>query len=144
MSKVTFRKQTTEDNCTSACLAMILHKDVYAVYSEFHGPYFNDRITAAAYLMERGYQVREPRSSDRRIEFGNIYILCVPSLNMEAIFHSVVADTTGDTLEVFDPSMGWHGRKYYTYEETTDPMAVQLRGYCIDVEVIGGPIYKEE
>jgi len=131
--------QPTNDSCTSACLAMILREcghdiDVDTVIGEFHEAFRNDLVTPASYLRGKKVKVRELNSLQRMDRFGSIYLLCVPSLNVEAEFHSIVVDAR-DVIEIFDPrNDGVH--RYYTYDNNSDdPLAVKLSGHIVDVEI---------
>lgn len=134
--KIRHRTQTRNDNCTSACIAMILEKEVEEVTIEFHDLYLNGKLRPDEYLRQNGLIVRPILSVDRTIVFGNVYLFAVPSLNMEATLHSIVADTRNDILEIYDPRKGT-GYKYYVYGDyEKDKMAVNLKSYIIDVEII--------
>lgn len=134
--------QPTEDTCLSACLAMIVSElcgdvSVGAVYGEFHDAYSRGRMTPVGYLMSKGLKVRGFGYCHRMDRFGVIYLLCVPSLNKEATFHSVVADCR-DVLEVYDPrNDGEH--KYYSGDGSVlkkDPLSVELKGHIVEVEIL--------
>jgi hypothetical protein len=133
--KVEFKTQTRDDNCTSACLAMILHKDVDVVTAEFQDLFFAGKTTPADYLRKHDRIVRAFSSLERVMLFGHVYLLCVPSLNKEATLHSIISDTLDDVVEIYDPRRGT-GHKYYVYEDSEDPLAVRMKGFVIDLEII--------
>lgn len=138
--------QTFDEGCLSACLAMILEEagidgiDYGTVVSEFHGLYFQGQIAPAAYLRLKGVKVRELNGLQRIDRFGAIYLLCVPSLNKEATFHSVVADCR-DVLEIYDPRQDGKHRYYAIDPPKDDPLAVRFKGHIIEAEILldGGP-----
>lgn len=127
--------QIDDKTCTSACIAMITGEPIEEVISKFHKDYFTGRQRVSDYLRRKGLFARDMTSTERYMAFNAIYILCVPSLNQQASFHSIVADTR-DTVEIHDPQKGREGKKYYTYKKSDDPLAVTMKGYIIDTEII--------
>lgn len=129
--------QPDDKTCVSACLAMVLGRDVDEVIVEFHKAFMSNIMRPAEYIRRNGKLAREFSGLERVMMVGNVYLLAVPSLNREATLHSVVCDTRGDSLEILDPRKdGEH--KYYVYDKYDDPLAIQMNGFVIDVEVIGG------
>ena len=116
MKKIIHQRQPCQKSCASACVAMLLGEPVKQVKAAFHKGYFDDRLTVAGYLRERGMFARDILASQRKFESGKIYVLAVPSLNTVGGTHYIIADAR-DVLEVLDPQKGNKGRKYYTYDE---------------------------
>ena len=136
--KIQFVQQPTDETCTSSCLAMLIeNKTVMDVIEEFHEDYFAGKITPASYLRKIGFKVREFSGLERTMIFGCVYLLCVPSLNKEATFHSILLDVQ-DSATVYDPCTGVKGKKYYTYDEYKDPLSAKLKGFIIDCEITRG------
>ena len=126
---ITLQTQTEPFNCMSACLAMLLNQPVETISEEFHERYMTTLDTPTMYLAEKGLTVRRHYADERLVdEPSRVYLLSVPSLNIEAGLHGVVAETNAEGMWwIYDPNEGREGRKFYT--NTT------IDGYVIESSV---------
>jgi len=137
MKRIKLQNQIDDKTCTSACIAMILHRPVNEVIEDFHDKFMADEVRASAYLRSQRIRTRACLSEDRDLTWGFVYLLAVPSINKEAGLHSVVVDMRDeDNPKVFDPQEGRDGRKYYKWKDDPDPDGIALKGFTIDAEVI--------
>lgn len=108
--------QPTPDTCTSACLAMILDVPVANVVEYFHEDWVAGKTDPALFLARNlaKFQIhREP--FDNTLEYGKVYLLTVPSINVMSKNHHVIVDMRhGEGKEiVYDPNNGRVDIKYY-------------------------------
>ena len=134
------QKQPTDKTCTATCIAMILGIDVKTVIEEFQEGYHDDTLRPDGYLKKKNTELRiRCGYSYEEIRFGTVYILVVPSLHIEATMHSVLVDTRQCEITVLDPNQGRKGKKYYVWDIPKDrlkPNEVELKGHCVDYEII--------
>lgn len=131
--------QINDETCMSACLAMLTGIPIEQVIKEFHADYFRGKVTAYEYLKQKGIGSRKFWVEERGLSWGCLYLLAVPSLNKKGILHSILAQTTSDGLQIFDPQQGRYGKDYYTYGERVQAFhshACELKGYVIELEII--------
>lgn len=137
MKKIKHQQQPTANSCQSATIAMILDMPVQQVVDEFHDDYVNMGAEPHDYLASRGVNILFHLSSDRVVHWDKVYMLGVPSLNMEASTHSILMDTREEvcgTGVIYDPNKGRKGKKYYTTDENiaeSDQLAVMLQSFII-------------
>ena len=120
-------KQPDNKSCTSTCIAMLTGLKVSKVKKEFHDKYMSGKITAQSYLDSLGLLTRSALSTDRFLVRGCRYILCVPSLNLDGMFHNIVVDASTEPVTVYDPQKGNDVNFYNKWGD--------IKGYCIDVEI---------
>jgi len=115
MKQILYRQQTLDNNCVSACIAMVLNTEVETVHSQFHQDYFNHVITPSEFLSANGCAVRTPTPElCSSLHVGHIYLLCVPALNVSGQFHCILLDTRdGTNPVVYDPANS--SRRRYVY-----------------------------
>lgn len=129
--------QTTPNNCTSTCLAMLTGLPVEQVTAEFnerwHDPDVSNREhNPFTYLCSKGYApILICSPYDNAIYHGTVMLLTVPSLNVEGVLHHVLMRSSIEQ-EVYDPAKGREGRRFYTYEER-DPKGVELKSWLVDL-----------
>lgn len=138
--------QPTGLTCTSACLAMITFKPVQDVVLEFDAAYNAHDTTPAEYLESLGYHPkRYYTDSFNELEPGHIYLLTVPSVNLNGLLHHVVLDFR-DELDpvVLDPSRGREGKRYYVLQsagelkdgdDDFDPLATPMVSWIVDLSL---------
>lgn len=123
MKQITPRKQTLDNNCVSACIAMLLNQEVDEIHGKFHTDYFNHIVTPSEFLSAHGCLVRTPSPEMAgQLHVGHIYLLCVPALNVNGQFHCILLDTrVAHNPVVYDPANT--SRRRYVYPGTlTDPV----------------------
>jgi len=123
----------------STCLAMILDVPASQVIDEFHERYKSNYKRASAYLQEKGLCPSPRNVEDRQLWSDRVYLLAVPSLNIDGGMHSVVADTRNDETRILDPNRGREGRRYYREQhkpkEPLGELESDLNGWVIELEV---------
>lgn len=137
-------QQPTPDSCTSACLSMLTNVDVNDVVSSFHNDWKSLKSNPSEFLSHNG--IRHSVNKDvfsHKVNWGNVYLLTVPSLNIEGGLHHILLDLTGDFESVLDPNNGKEGKKYYTgWSCEAAGLQVQLTSWMVDIE-IKGDVYRE-
>jgi len=132
--------QPTPDSCMSTCIAMLLGLSAEQVIDEFHDDYKNNNKRASSYIQEKGFFCKCLNTEERNLWPDRLYLLVVPSLNIQGGTHSVVADTRNDMFRILDPNNGKEGRKYYREDyhssDTLEENEVQIKGYIIELEVL--------
>jgi hypothetical protein len=137
MKKIKHQQQPTHNSCQSATIAMILDVPVQQVVDEFHHGYMEMDEEPHDYLASRGVNILFHMSSDRLVHWDKVYMLGVPSLNVEASTHSILMDTRQEVNGygvLYDPNKGREGKKYYTTDEAivkSEPLAVMLQSFVI-------------
>ena len=138
MKELTLVTQPTHNTCTSACIAMITELPIDQVIEEFHTKYINHHITLHGYLRVKGVSTKMPvekPSFPAPLSPGHLYILTVPSLNEEGMFHNIVVDYRwGEKPHVLDPCEGKKNHKYYDNYLTGD-LAVPLKSWIVEAVV---------
>lgn len=142
MKKIKHITQSKPNSCISATLAMLLgHDDDSQVWSEFGEGYIKSSETHnyASYLHTKGVKVDcgYPAHISHCIQLGEVYLLTVPSLNIQGGFHSIIWDARGhdDNMICYDPCRGREGRKFYVWDEEVEN-GVPLNGYVIDFRIV--------
>lgn len=139
-------QQPTADSCTSACLSMLTGIPVNEVISDFHHRWKdpNDGYDPSSYLMEKGCPFIVSRDPfNNFLVWGRVYLLTVPSLNVEGGLHHIVVDVRGEEEKVFDPNEGKEGRRYYygwSGATIKSPLAVKLHGWIVDLWLAEGAV----
>ena len=129
--------QPTENSCVSATIAMILSIPVENVVEEFHERYFEmQSISVSEYLFSKGVRTIPGLTSYMILEWERVYLLCVPSINEVAAFHSLLVDTRGQETVIYDPAMGREGKKYYVLQDPENELEIKLKAYNIHYEVM--------
>lgn len=131
------QRQPDQKTCLSACMAMALGKPVEEVIDGFHEEYMERCCRASEYLSKQGMLCREVAMVDNILMKGCLYILCVPSLNHQGGFHIVLGDTRDGEFTVYDPQMGNEGKLYYSRTGKEDDLAVMLKYWIVEVEILG-------
>jgi len=140
--KITHQTQPTWNSCTSTCLAMMINMPAQQVIDEFHDKFHARQLFEDDFLDSKGIKY-ECANRNEQIESAGIYLLTVPSLNIEGGGHSIVyhvypAETEGSFYhDLHDPVMGRDGKKFYVTHFHTDPspLAVKLNFYTIDLVI---------
>lgn len=126
--------QTLDDNCMSACLAMILGKPVDEVTKEYHQKYQNHEMTPMAYLAQNGVATEHYKHYFHEVVEDEVAVLTVPSFNGGQKLHAIIYDAR--TGEFFDP----HPNKEYRYTHGV------IKAFNIDFIVKHAPaigVYRE-
>lgn len=108
-------QQTLDNNCTSACIAMITGLDISAITAEFHKDYIGMRVDTPEYLDGLGFSYRRCLAAERKLHPGYVYLVAVPSLNIKGGMHNIVIQTSLDAERwyVIDPNEGKEGKEIY-------------------------------
>ena len=113
MRNIIHQTQPTSNSCVSATTAMILGEPVEEIIKELHIPYMADMYMLPEYLESKGLEI-EVCSTYTRIDWGFVYTLSVPSLNIKANNHSIIFDCREvGNAKLFDPNKGKEGKLYY-------------------------------
>jgi len=118
--------QPTWNTCVSAVAAMLLNKNVQSVVDEFHDDYHAGKIDLSDYLTSNGIKLNKCYTDHRGVEWGNLYVVVVPSLNRLGHTHCVIIDmrsVNDDNCyyeKVYDPCKGRDGCKYYDVVRDSD------------------------
>ena len=137
--EIKFQQQSDDVTCTAACIAMIMNFPIERVLMDlnFAHAYRVDGFNAICDFFDKWdmpYELLDLKQ--QQIEFGNLYLAVVPSLNSVATNHHVIIDAR-DYIKVHDPNMGRAGKKYYTAltsdEKPSD--AVFLKSYRLDLKM---------
>jgi hypothetical protein len=128
--------QINDRSCVAACLAMITGRSSKEVFDEFHDSYINGKTRLCDYLEKHSIPF-ELKTIRDHVRPGTVYLLSVPSLNIRGGMHQVVLDTRGDICVVYDPAKGKEDKFYYVYDNPKFTNQVSLRGFRIDVELVG-------
>lgn len=137
MKEIKLINQPTTNTCASACIAMLADMSINQVLNEFHNKYTSHQITLQGYLLSKGVQITTPMfkpSFPAPLTQGRVYILTVPSLNEQGMFHSIVVDTREGPAKIYDPCEGLVGMKFYQ-NSLSDLLAVPLRSWIIEAYI---------
>ncbi len=140
-----FVMQPTPDTCTSACLAMLTGVSVETVIEEFHDVWKNaeNKINPSTYLSKRLVShnvLNDPFNN--LLEWDKVYLLTVPSLNIDGGLHHIIIDLRNDLEVVLDPNRGREGRRYYIGwgNQPCNNLEVRLHAWLTDLEVVPAEI----
>ena len=128
--------QPTSDTCMAACLAMILDEPVKEIIKKYHKKLMYHEIECNDVLDDYGLKYEKCYSLDQLEPKEGVFLLCVPSLNLEAINHQIVMEFTWDDncFTIYDPNRKKMCKKYYEYGyRKTTMWRKSLKGYCIDL-----------
>lgn len=137
--------QPTHNTCASTCLAMLLDVPAKEVIDEFHSMYFTGEYTVRQYLKEKGVVADRlyTDGDDQALWDGHIYLVTVPSLNIQAGTHYIIIDCRDDDANpiIYDPAKGREGKKYYItrFEQPANEFEVHLSGFVVDHRISVAP-----
>ena len=117
-------------------MAMLTGADVSKVIAEFHEDFQAELIKPYHYLVAAGLQVVR-YYADAPISRKGIYLLSVPSLNIDGMLHHVLLDFRADEPLLLDPAKGYGASRYYTLDDVPAHTTVKLRSYVTDLLVLG-------
>ena len=130
---IVHRTQTLPDNCVSACLAMVLNMDIDEVTKTFHTKYEMGDMEIWQFLDDANISYQRCLADERSLLDDKVYLLGVPSLNLVAHSHMIVAHTIpGGRWYLLDPAIGVSGRLAYGCfdpDEKPPKDIVQIRSY---------------
>jgi hypothetical protein len=134
---IEFVRQPTDNSCLSACLAMLTKENVDSVIKEFHQAYHNHKTTLYDYLDMKNIEYSIPDAKNKEKDFlykNHTYLLTVPSLNVRAGLHSIIAhvDELG-ILKIYDPQKGNEGKLFYT---SLDDISISTKSVLIDSWIV--------
>lgn len=139
MSDIKFVQQPTADSCTSACLSMLTGIPIHDVIETFHYDWKAKKSNPAVFLNRNGFNYEVNHNPFcHTAEWGSVYLLTVPSLNIVGGLHHIIMDLRSDTEVILDPNYGKAGKKYYTgwSKKSESLLAIQLSAFLIDLVFI--------
>ena len=150
MKHIQLIQQRRAMDCVSACLAMVTGQDLETVYGEFHTKFHNYQMSIGDYLDQKDVEFDAPvpakTPAGSLLEAGFIYILTVPCLAQNGMFHCIVADLRDyeylNHVRVYDPAKGKPGVMFYSHhkkEIKENPLAFQLKSWLIDAKITSAP-----
>lgn len=122
-------------SCVSTCIAMIAGKSAQDVKASIHEDYRAGKLSMRQMLRMFHISFQSFDScEDRSLVDEGVYLVCAPSLNIEAGNHQILVEVTDENYFVIDPVKGRAERKYYVRrgDAEADPLAVELGGFVID------------
>jgi hypothetical protein len=119
---------------------MLTETNVQKVIEEFHELWRHHKTNPSLYLSKKGVPHKVHSSYEGHADFGNIYLLTVPSLNISGGLHHIILDLRDeetDEVVVFDPNRGKHGKYYYQGwdKPLESAWSVVLHAWIIDLIV---------
>lgn len=111
--------QPTKNSCQSTCFAMLYGADdeMLSLFVEKIHPHYFDRFTPTHQILEMlDLPHRRCYTDEMTLRESAIYLLTVPSLNLEKWLHAVIRSHSKDNKRVYDPAKGFANRRYYTNE----------------------------
>ncbi len=142
---IVHQTQPSENSCVCTCLAMLMGKPAADVVAKWHTKYYMEHETLLEILEEEGFRVHcHYAAGAARLVEGKLYLITVPSLNIEGSFHQVIVDWRDRSKPgvCYDPAKGLEGRKYYTLDmdEWDEVDAARLlTSWIIDFTILGMP-----
>lgn len=135
------RTQPTKDSCMATCIAMIAGIDEHESYASWHKK-FQERVAWLDTALDKygiPYMYGSPRTAT--LLRGFIYLLSVPSLNIQAGLHQVVAylPLEGE-IRIFDPVKGREGCLHYVYGTPSGGEEVEIKSWAVDLII---PIFED-
>lgn len=118
--QIQHQTQPTGNTCVCTCIAMLTGKPAQEVVDKWHDLYYSHHEPLMDILEEEGLRVECHYSAGSpRILPGKLYMLTVPSLNVEGSLHQVLVDWRDEAVGpvCLDPAKGLPDRKYYTLSE---------------------------
>lgn len=140
--KIKHQKQPTDTSCVHTCLAMALDVDVTEVmaFADRHHLFCGGMSTCEtlAFLME--CRMIHTQLSRNAFTVDGLYLLTVPSLNIEGGKHAVLVRAEDfKEEEIWDPNRGRKGKKYYVpYGTARGPLQVELNGFTEPIYLVPG------
>lgn len=122
--------QPTQNTCVCTCVAMLLGKTAQEVIDKWHHAYYFQKEFLGDILEEEGLSVECHYSAgSAKLLPGNLYMITVPSLNIEGSLHQVIVDWRDAAVGpvCLDPAKGLSDRKYYTLSEDEWDDVVEAR-----------------
>lgn len=109
--------QEDSHGCVIACIAIITGRSYQEIKKDF--PDFEDNSKGIGAderdLVLVRHQMLPVRTVDTHLYADKVYLVSVPSLNIEATMHAIVIDCRTDvSFKVYDPQAGIEGKKAYT------------------------------
>ena len=129
-------QQPTADTCTSACLSMITGINVNDVINDFHKKWKDQESNPSEFLShEYVKHVVNKNVFDHHLEWGFVYLLTVPSLNIDGGLHHIIADLSGDLEVIFDPNQGKESKRYYVgwSKKDLECNEINLKSWLVDI-----------
>ena len=114
---VNFVQQPTPHSCVHACLSMITGIPIESLIDRFgdHGLSMDEEVTVL--VENKLWPYRNTECGPHPFPLEGVYLVTVPSLNLEGKLHRVVVDARTEGYTVFDPNTGRDGRKAYSSDD---------------------------
>ena len=110
-------QQEKNNDCVLACVAMITGERLEDMYKKYKIDLPLSTDDMIKILTLNGFVCEKQLNS--KVHTDNVYIVTVPSINIERLNHSVVFDIQ-DKFILHDPNKGRDGRKVYKSPNDTD------------------------
>ena len=142
--KIVPQMQPCEKSCVSTSIAMVLGRPVEEVRAEFHEGYMAHILTVVEYLARFGFLATPMyttyEANGEVDDEAGLYMLSVPSMNMERATHAVLLDyrcLDDNIVMVYDPNAGKEGKKYYVNKHEEDLLENEytLLGFSYDFQI---------
>ena len=106
--------QTLDNNCVSACFAMVFDLPIDFVTHAFHEAYQDGDVEIYDFLDCMDIPYRRCLADERDAGRSCVYLAGVPSINIQASSHLIVVQIIDDDLwYIYDPAQGREGKKHY-------------------------------
>lgn len=102
-------------SCVATCIAMITGCPVDLVVDQFHREYRKGDLSIGDMLRSIGLAFKSFDSAERQsLDEDGVYLVSVPSLNIQGGMHQVVIEMADGEWTVLDPNLGRDDRLYYS------------------------------
>ena len=109
---ITHQKQPNATTCVQTCLAMLLNEPVEKVIA-LAGDEGMSTLETYAFLERCGFTWNAMLLPS--LIWDGIYIVTVPSLNLDARNHAILIETEKGMAKAYDPNNGKLGKQYYSF-----------------------------
>lgn len=137
MKPIIWQPQPTGDSCASTCCAMILGIPAQQIVDEFHARFTAYEMDEQEYLAEHCVVIEPVAKRWAPVESGHVYMLTVPSLNNNGMFHAILLDYRDHTNPiVYDPAPEGRPRYSLNPEKLLD---AKLVSWMVEWVVVRAP-----
>lgn len=122
-----YKNQINDKSCVHACLAMITGKSVIEIWDRFPFP-LTPKHELTLLIESRLWPVCQQHFSNQFPMCG-LYLVSVPSLNVEGVNHRVVVSVRETDVICYDPQKGREGKKYYSSDSFSPGSGTPVKSY---------------
>jgi len=120
-------KQINDQSCVHACLAMFNGKSVEEMWSRFPFP-LTPKHELTILIEAKLWPVSQQQFANQFPVCG-IYLVSVPSLNVDGVNHRVVVVVGESDVICYDPQAGREGKKFYSRDSFTIESDSPVKSY---------------